>query len=90
MRRAGDGQAGTLAPEAAALLRRLWAGNDTLAVYGPLQEAYRLTLAAQAATATILAGGAVLAKPAAARAAQDESVGADEAAWGLGSPEPAV
>ena len=59
-------------------------------MYGPLQEAYRLTLAAQAATATILAGGAVLAKPAAARAAQDEAVRAwDEAAraWdALGQP----
>ena len=90
LRPAGDGQAGTLAPESAALLSRLWAGNDTLAVYGPLQEAYRLTLAAQAATATILAGGAVLAKPAAARAAQDEAVRAwDEAAraWdALGQP----
>ena len=32
----------------AALLRRLWAGKDPLAVYGPLQEAYQLTLAAQA------------------------------------------
>ena len=79
--RAGDGQAQTLAPEAVTLLRRLRTGKDTLAAYGPLQEAYRLTFAAQAATATILPGGAALAKPAAARTAQDESVGAwDEAA----------
>ena len=66
--RAGDGQAETLAPEAV-MLRRLRTGKDTLAAYGPLQEAYRLTFAAQAATATILPGGAALAKPAAARTA---------------------
>jgi DNA-binding CsgD family transcriptional regulator/tetratricopeptide (TPR) repeat protein len=81
MRRAADGQTETMAQEAVALLSRLEAMTAALSAHGRLQEAYRLTFAAQAATAAILQDQATSTGPGATRTARDQATRAwDEAA----------
>jgi DNA-binding CsgD family transcriptional regulator/tetratricopeptide (TPR) repeat protein len=80
LRSAAGEQAEALAARSVALLDRLQTLTGELAAYGPLQRAYRLTLQAQIATASLVQDrGAAGDRAAADRAAADQAA-ADQAA----------